>query len=207
LHTKYGGGLNRILEPYTDNNSVNKDQKNPHQNSKSEASVGTQDANAMHRLDEFGIRDPIESLCGLSSDNPRTDNEVNNSDDSEQGGTKISLELDPKGSTDHLPSAEKSIYDMESLGSELDSKIPDRDYAESVIRTIKQTVKQEDTLVRQIVYTAISKDSTNPINLAVLAPTSEGKTYPVLESLQYFPYLEDRLYDAKSNNSPKWNTG
>src|SRR5215471_18730420 len=63
----------------------------------------------------------------------------------------------------------------------------DGDYAECVIRAIKRTVKQEDPLVRQIVYTAFSKDSTNPINLAVLAPTSEGKTYPVLESLQYFP--------------------
>jgi hypothetical protein len=77
--------------------------------------------------------------------------------------------------------------DYITLKPGLDSKIPDRDYAECVIRTIKRTVKQEDPLVRQIVYTAFSKDSTNPINLAVLAPTSEGKTYPVLESLQYFP--------------------
>ena len=73
------------------------------------------------------------------------------------------------------------------LKAELDSKIPDRDYAEIVIRTIKRTVKQEDSLVRLIVYTAISKDTSNPINLAVLAPTSEGKTYAVLESIQYFP--------------------
>ena len=42
-------------------------------------------------------------------------------------------------------------------------------------------------MVRLIVYTAISKDTSNPINLAVLAPTSEGKTYAVLESIQYFP--------------------
>jgi hypothetical protein len=80
-----------------------------------------------------------------------------------------------------------SNNDYSSLKDELDSKIPDRDYAEFVIRTIKRTVRQEDPLVRQIVYTAISKDSSNPINLAVIAPTSEGKTYPVLESLQYFP--------------------
>ncbi|MGA9153560.1 MAG: hypothetical protein WBZ36_23520, partial [Candidatus Nitrosopolaris sp.] len=62
----------------------------------------------------------------------------------------------------------------------------DRDYAESVIRTIKRTVQQEDSLVRLIPYTAISKDTSNPINLAVLAPTSEGKTYAVLQSIQYF---------------------
>jgi hypothetical protein len=77
--------------------------------------------------------------------------------------------------------------DIDSLQAELDSMIPDRDYAEQAIRTIKRTVKQEDSLVRQIFYTGISKDSANPINLAVLAPTSEGKTYPSLETLQYFP--------------------
>ena len=72
------------------------------------------------------------------------------------------------------------------LKAELDSKIPDRDYAEFVIGTIKRTVNQEDSLVRLIVYTALSKDSAHPINLAVLAPTSEGKTYAVLESIGYF---------------------
>jgi hypothetical protein len=76
--------------------------------------------------------------------------------------------------------------DYVSLKTELNSKIPDRDYVENAIRTIKRTVKQEDPLVRQIVCTAISKDTANPINLAVIAPTSEGKTYAVLESLQYF---------------------
>jgi hypothetical protein len=69
----------------------------------------------------------------------------------------------------------------------MDPFIPDRDYTEFVIRTIKRTVKQEDSLVRQIFYTGLSKDSANPINLAVLAPTSEGKTHPVLEGVQYFP--------------------
>lgn len=55
--------------------------------------------------------------------------------------------------------------DYVTLKAELDSKIHDGDYAECVIRTTKRTVKQEDPLVRQIVYTAFSKDSTNPINL------------------------------------------
>lgn len=76
---------------------------------------------------------------------------------------------------------------LTALRKELESKILDKDYAEFIVRIIKRTVRREDSLVRQIFYTAISKDSTNPINLAVLAPTSEGKTYPVLESLQYFP--------------------
>jgi hypothetical protein len=79
-----------------------------------------------------------------------------------------------------------------TLERELISKIDDRDYVEFGIRTIKQTVKQEDSLVRQVVYTVISKDTTDPINLAVIAPTSEGKTYAVLESLKLFPEKDIR---------------
>jgi hypothetical protein len=70
---------------------------------------------------------------------------------------------------------------------DLDPYIPDRDYAEFAIKTAKKTVKQEDSLVRQILYTGISKDSANPQNLAILAPTSEGKTHAALETLEYFP--------------------
>ena len=77
-----------------------------------------------------------------------------------------------------------------TIQQDLDSIIPDRDYAEFVIRTAKKTVKQEDLLVRQIFYVGLSKDSSNPLNLAVLAPTSEGKTHAVLETLQYFPKNE-----------------
>jgi hypothetical protein len=76
----------------------------------------------------------------------------------------------------------------------------DKDYAEFIIRTVKKTVKQEDSLVRQIVYTALSKDSSNPQNLAVLAPTSEGKTHAVLETLKIFP--KNRLWKIGSM-SPK----
>ena len=68
-----------------------------------------------------------------------------------------------------------------------EARIPDEDYAEFVIDTIKKTVKQEDALVRKIFYTGLSKDSADPTNLAILAPTSEGKTYPIMQTIQYFP--------------------
>jgi hypothetical protein len=71
--------------------------------------------------------------------------------------------------------------------TDLDPFIPDRDYVEHVFRTLKKTVRCEDSLLRQIVYSALSKDSSNPINLAILAPTSEGKTYAVQQALNYFP--------------------
>ena len=113
----------------------------------------------------------------------RNGNNNNNSESNNDDTERLKKEL--VADQDENASFENDY--MTALKAELDSKIPDRDYAESAIRTIKRTVKQEDSLVRQIFYTGISKDSANPINLAVLAPTSEGKTYAVLESLQYFP--------------------
>ena len=66
-----------------------------------------------------------------------------------------------------------------------DPKIADNDYVEYVISCIKKTVKQEDALVRQIVYTMLSAYSNNPINLGILAPTSEGKSYPVIQAAEF----------------------
>ena len=65
--------------------------------------------------------------------------------------------------------------------------IPGRDYSEFIIKTIKKTVKQEDSLLRQIFYSALSSYTKDPINLGIIAPTSEGKTYPVIETLKLFP--------------------
>ncbi len=76
--------------------------------------------------------------------------------------------------------------------------IPDDDYAEFVISTIKKTVKQEDALVRKIFYTGLSKDSADPTNLAILAPTSEGKTYPIMQTIQYFPEHDVWNYGSMS---------
>jgi hypothetical protein len=68
-----------------------------------------------------------------------------------------------------------------------DSKIADNDYAEFIVSCIKKTVKQEDALVRQIVYTMLSAYSSNPINLGIIAPTSEGKSYPVIQAAEFVP--------------------
>ena len=72
----------------------------------------------------------------------------------------------------------------------LESEVPNKDYAEYVIQATKKDVKCEDYLVRQITYVALSKDSTNPLNLLILAPTSEGKTYAVTKTLEYWPDFE-----------------
>jgi hypothetical protein len=66
---------------------------------------------------------------------------------------------------------------------DLDPYVPDRDYAEYYINVAKRTVRREDSFVRQVFYTALSKDSDDPLNLAVLAKTSDGKTYGITETL------------------------
>jgi hypothetical protein len=74
-------------------------------------------------------------------------------------------------------------------------------YFEFVVRSIKKTVKCEDALIRQVLYTGLSTYvEDDPINLGILAPTSEGKTYAVTEPLQYFP-SDDVLYIGQM--SPK----
>ena len=70
----------------------------------------------------------------------------------------------------------------------LKSQIKNNDYFEYVIRTVKKTVKCEDPLIRQILYTGLSSFiGDDPINLGIIAPTSEGKTYPVEECMKFFP--------------------
>jgi hypothetical protein len=48
------------------------------------------------------------------------------------------------------------------------------DYFEYLIDCIKRTVKEENALLRQIMYTVLSACGNDPINLGVLAPTSTG---------------------------------
>jgi hypothetical protein len=83
----------------------------------------------------------------------------------------------------------------------ISNEIENNDYFEYVVKSIKKTVKCEDALIRQILYTALSSYvEDDPINLGILASTSEGKTYAVIESLQYFPD-EDIMYIGQM--SPK----
>ena len=57
---------------------------------------------------------------------------------------------------------------------------------EYAISVISKTVKCDDSLVRGIFYAGCSAWSYDPMNLVISAPTSEGKTYTVLETLSIF---------------------
>ena len=84
----------------------------------------------------------------------------------------------------------------------LKSKINNNDFFEYVIRTVKKTVKCEDALIRQILYTGLSSYiQDDPINLGIIAPTSEDKTYHVEECMKFFPkktYIKLVQYLQKS---------
>jgi hypothetical protein len=65
--------------------------------------------------------------------------------------------------------------------------------AEYTIGIINRTVKCDNSLVRASLYAGFSTYTLDPMNLVIAAPTSEGKTYTVLQTLQYFP-SEDVKY-------------
>lgn len=84
---------------------------------------------------------------------------------------------------------------QKSLVDELWS-IHDKDYFGYAMNVIQRTVKQDPSLVKQIMYTGLSAFTKDPINLLISAPTSEGKTYPVVETLKPFPSGNVWLLDS-----------
>jgi hypothetical protein len=89
--------------------------------------------------------------------------------------------------------ADNEVYEAVSdllEREELDALVPDQDYIEHIVNTVKKTVRCEDSLIRQILYTGASKNTSDPQNLGILCPTSEGKTYAVSETLGYFSKRE-----------------
>jgi hypothetical protein len=81
------------------------------------------------------------------------------------------------------------------------AEIPNRDYAGYVINTVKKEVKRDDVLVRQVFYTALSAYTFDPLNLGILCPTSEGKTYTTMKVMQYFPKEDVWLIGQMSNKA------
>jgi hypothetical protein len=58
---------------------------------------------------------------------------------------------------------------------------------EYLIESASKTVVEEPVLVRQLVYSFLSAYTDSPINIGIMAPTSEGKTFPVDEVSNFFP--------------------
>jgi hypothetical protein len=64
------------------------------------------------------------------------------------------------------------------------------------IGIILKEAREEDRLVKQILYTMLSAYTNNPINLAINAPSGEGKTYVIKKVGEKFPE-EDVMFLAQ----------
>lgn len=89
---------------------------------------------------------------------------------------------------------------LKGFSTSIEAEIKTGDYFQFVIDTVKKTVKQDDNLITQILCTGLSARTSEPLNLAVIAPTSEGKTYPVIQTIGYFP--KDQVWSI-GKMSPK----
>lgn len=105
--------------------------------------------------------------------------------------TKIDSSLDKRNDDSKLiyefqkenPRFESIVVDREKIFD----KIPDKKVVEFILRIIQKTVKRENSLIRLILYTSLSTFTSDPLNLGIVAPTSEGKTYAVSEVIKLFP--------------------
>lgn len=58
---------------------------------------------------------------------------------------------------------------------------------DKILSAIAKEVVNENDNVIQVILTILSSYTRNPLNLRILAPSGEGKTYIVLTTAQYFP--------------------
>ncbi|HSA75179.1 MAG TPA: hypothetical protein VLE21_03220, partial [Candidatus Nitrosocosmicus sp.] len=89
-----------------------------------------------------------------------------------------------------IPDNQKELPKIESISIDREKifdKIPDKRFGEYILRIIQKAVKREDSLIRLIMYTSLSTFTSHPLNLGIVAPTSEGKTYAVSEVIKLFP--------------------
>jgi hypothetical protein len=56
-----------------------------------------------------------------------------------------------------------------------------------VLRVVSKEAPKDERLAKQVFYTILSSKSNDPINLAINAPTGEGKTYVVQKVADLFP--------------------
>ncbi len=71
----------------------------------------------------------------------------------------------------------------------------------SALDVVAKEVKQDDRLCRQVCYTLLSMYTKNPINLAINAPTGEGKSYPVKKVADLFPHSDILFLSGMSDKA------
>ena len=66
-------------------------------------------------------------------------------------------------------------------------EIPESDKIQFCLDVILKEAKEETRLVKQLFYVMLSMYTNNPINLAINAPTGEGKNYVIKKVGELFP--------------------
>lgn len=70
-----------------------------------------------------------------------------------------------------------------------------------VIDIILREAKKEDRLVKQLLYTMLSAYTNNPINLAINAPSGEGKSHTIGKVAEKFPEADVIVYAGMSDKA------
>ena len=123
------------------------------------------------------LQDTQEYLEILQKANGKATNTTDRSRDAD----KQQNDIDEK-------STETNGQCLVNASTELDPYIQNRDYVEYVMETAKKTIRREDSLVRLLIYVGLTSYSHNPLSIGIRAPTCEGKTYAVTQSvLKFFP--------------------
>ncbi len=76
------------------------------------------------------------------------------------------------------------------------------DILEYIIQVCGKEIKEEDINIKQITLTFLSSYTNNPMNLRILAPSGEGKTYLVTQLAKLFP--EENVVILAKATSQSW---
>ncbi len=124
----------------------------------------------------------------------------NNPSEIEKAFTEKAIELSNEGAFS-IESLKQSLRDEKSSVHPVENNIIDSlansskelreeistDILEYIIQVCGKEIKEEDTNIKQITLAFLSSYTNNPMNLRILAPSGEGKTYLVTQIAKLFP--------------------
>lgn len=76
---------------------------------------------------------------------------------------------------------------------------------EHIVEICGKEIKEEDSNIKQIALTFLSSYTNNPMNLRILAPSGEGKTYLVTQIAKLFPEENTVILAKATSQSWKYN--
>ncbi len=137
------------------------------------------------------MHESIDDLIDYTPDSTTADSSTNIMENSSTTNFNSLDGIPDKKSDNEKAEEKKPVAEFAEEGSDLQNKvfdkIPDKKIIEHIIETAQKTIKREDSLIKLILYTGLSTYTKDPLNLGIIAPTSEGKTYAVSEVIKFLP--------------------